>query len=520
MLKPTDYSHLTAKNWADIAKKLLGLKEDQKLIMAVSDEHEGGVTSKIPDVKNVLLGFAQKADILLLNGDDYEYESPTALARTIRDLMDKYKHLPPAESRQELLKETVQILKNKVDEDISNLEIQIKENPDRKILKVIGNHENFQYFREKLQELEERHANFQWSPEVEIIRVPGAKKKKNADHILAVHGDLQMYDLGIVADGYTDKQRPNYTIEQMAEKALGIATNYWSPSAEKQEEWQGLVKLFRKPKTTAQTVYSELLFAAQCAEGLHLQKRNLKKADNDIDKLDLTERKLKKRRKKLTKSLDSSNDEERKETKKALAELEGKIEVIDEQRNLIMGKSRAFSAGRDDAELRVLYYKKLSDKHREKPKKPAKLLTHKVLEFITHINFGHTHVASEGVEIKGSGKQTIVASNNASVTGAIMTAPLDEKGRPAKKHKAQEKLTDLRNLGALLYITEGGKVKDIISLGRLFKENMPKLLALVREIPKPQETSLLRQEILDNGSRINPDNLRASQNQTGSEGIT
>lgn len=60
-----------------------------------------------------------------------------------------------------------------------------------------------------------------------------------------------------------------------------------------------------------------------------------------------------------------------------------------------------------------------------------------------------------------------------------MQKPLDNDGKPAKK-PTQERYTDPRNLGILIYRTEKGKVTQITSVGELLAENMQRVSQLIR----------------------------------------
>jgi hypothetical protein len=81
--------------------------------------------------------------------------------------------------------------------NITALEAIITQNPKQHIMKVIGNHENFETFRDALTELENKYPNFQWCTEAALIPIAGGKEGKQQT-LLAVHGDLQMDDLWFV----------------------------------------------------------------------------------------------------------------------------------------------------------------------------------------------------------------------------------------------------------------------------------------------------------------------------------
>ena len=499
MLRPAEYEHLTPNDWEIIARKLLKLKDGQQLIMFSSDEHEGGTTSFMPQVGKVLEGFGRCAAVWVKNGDNYEYETPMELKTAVKK----------GGGNGALQEIAADILRRKISEDIAGLERQIRENPNRQIVKIIGNHENCTLFREELRKLEDKYPNFQWSPELELIRVPGAKKKKS-DFILAFHGDLQVDDMGIVEDGYTDRQRPVFSLEEMAAKAVQLATKYFSPSAERQEDFQWLVSWWRKPKPTAKTILAELRFAAQNADLLHLQRRNMKKVDAELDHLDETKELLKARRdkfKEFRKELrkEEMGADEKEAAARELAAYDATIENLDDQIHQVRDQIRAvkdvshnvqskfhiYQTVEAEAKKKVLHYKRPG-------RKEPRLFTFKIFERVTHMNYGHTHVPCEGIEI-----EDITVSNNGSVTLSPMQAQQDEEKASGDWRAGEAKVPDLRNLGALLYKTEEGRVKDIISIGRLLREKKHAFEALVRAIPKSRT-----EPELPDSSLARPENVR------------
>src|ERR1700740_2039924 len=121
MLHAKDCTHLTANDWAGIAAKIIKLKDGEKLLLAVSDEHTGGVTSCMPEVKQVIDGFARHAAIVLLNGDDFEFESPTAFITTLQEIQKRFTHLRGPDHRKALCNEAATILRQKVADDITAL---------------------------------------------------------------------------------------------------------------------------------------------------------------------------------------------------------------------------------------------------------------------------------------------------------------------------------------------------------------------------------------------------------------
>src|SRR5579883_1667157 len=120
MLHPAKYEDLTAGDWEKIAHKLLKLKEGQQVIMISSDEHEGGTTSFMPEVGRILEGFGRCAAVWVKNGDNFEYETPSALKGAVEAFGRKDY---PA-----LLKAAKEVLGTKIEEDIAALEGQIREN--------------------------------------------------------------------------------------------------------------------------------------------------------------------------------------------------------------------------------------------------------------------------------------------------------------------------------------------------------------------------------------------------------
>jgi hypothetical protein len=488
MLHAKDCAHLTAKDWAGIAAKIIKLKGDEKLLLAVSDEHAGGVTSCMPEVKQALDGFASQASILLMNGDDYEYESPAAFKEAVA-LLQKRFPARGADYRQAMLETAEEILHQKVKDDIAALTALITENPDRKIVKVIGNHENFETFRAALTELEKQYPNnFQWVPEVAVIPMPGGEKG-NRDRLLATHGDLQMDDLWFVEDGGTDIERKCLTHSEMAQKAVSIATNIWAASAQKQEKGQKFVNWWRKPNVTAKTLYAELLYHAQEGDFYKAVKKN----EIDIDALDFTASKLKKRRKKFeelkeelaqrTDLLPPQFEAENLVYTRAIERTTQQLENIEERLGDLARKSQVMLPHGLKSDRKVNYYKKLGEHE-------PKILTSKALEKITHVNYGHTHVSAEEVKISGIQGKEVIVSNNASITGAIMQRPLDAKGRPDTWTRNTPQETDLGNLGMLLYRVKDGKITEIKTVGRLLAENIQLVKKLINDIPKPTHLAI------------------------------
>ena len=485
MLAAKDYTHVGAQDWARIAAKALKLKDGEKLLLAVSDEHSGGVTSCMPEVKHVLAGFAQHANIMLLNGDDFEYESPTLFTRAMQEVDARFPQKTGPTYRLALIEAAERVLHEKVAADVATLTALIKENPHRQIVKVIGNHENFTTFRDALTQLEQKFPNFQWTPEVAVIPMPG-NGKDTRDRLLAVHGDLQMDDLWFVEEGGTDKERKLYTHRDMAEKVVNIATSYWAPSAQKQEKGQGVVNWWRKPNATAKTLYTELLFRAQ--EGDFHQA--VKKNELKMDRLDELERRLKKRHKKfqefaaeLEQRTDLPPDKKEAEAlvyRRSIEHYEKKLEQLHDRAKSLDGKSSMLLSYRFKSPRTILHYKKLGESE-------AKVFTSKQLERATHINYGHTHVSAEAVEIDGANGDKKIVSNNASVTGAIMCKPLDDKRQPRKLTKHDDPdAVDLGNLGALVYrVNKEGKITAITSLGRVLCENLNLVKQMLRDVPKP-----------------------------------
>jgi hypothetical protein len=370
---------------------------------------------------------------------------------------------------------------------------------------VIGNHENFVTFRDALTKLAKQHPNFQWVPEVAIIPMPGGKKDKK-DRLLATHGDLQMDDLWFVEDGGSDKERKCFTHKQMAEeKVVSIATRSWAPSAQKQEKGQGVVNWWRKPNATAKTLYAELLYRAQ--EGDFAQA--VEKTGLNKGVMQTTETKLTKRKAKF-------------ET--FMKELEGKRDILDPgqyaaemeiydlaikhlDKNLVRVRERLQSLDRKSNALfphvllkhdAALHYQKLGDHE-------PRLFTSKTLGRITHINYGHTHVPTEGVEIGGLDDKKITVSNNASVTGALMRKKLDAVGNPAIPVRGEEPVTDLGNLNMLLYRVHDGKIKEITSVGKLLTKHLNLVKQMIRDVPKPAA------DVKEDGPRrsaIHPDTIQ------------
>jgi uncharacterized spore protein YtfJ len=499
MLHTKECAHLNADDWAGIVSKILRPKEGETFLMAVSDGHAGGVTSCMPEVKDVINGCAQHASILLLNGDDFEYESPAAFLSTIDELKTRYHHLKGSKYKEALREEAEAVLHQKVAEDIATLELLITENPDRKIVKVIGNHENFETFRDALTQLAEKHPNFQWTPEVAILPMPGGTKGER-DRLLATHGDLQMDDLWFVEEGGTDKERKCYTHQQMAEKAVGIATRYWAPSAQKQEKGQGVVNWWRKPNATAKTLYAELLFRAQ--EGDFSQA--LKKTDMDASALETTQIKLEKRQKKFNAFKDELaqregvTDEQRAAEMqvydRALETMEQQLDTVKERRDNLARRASMTFPHMLKAPKTVLHYTKLGENE-------PRLFTSKALGRITHVNYGHTHVSAEAAEIKGMDGKTITVSNNASVTGAIIRQPLDTEGKPRTVGKGEAAEADVGNVGMLIYRVKDGNVTEITTVGRLIAENIHLVRQLIRDVKKQHG-----QEIHQPGA-ITPDTI-------------
>ena len=483
MLHAKDCAHLTAKDWTGIVAKIVKLKEGESLLLAVSDGHEGGVTSCVPEVKQVIAGFAQHAKIVLLNGDDFEYESPSSFMDQLQEIKDRHSHLRGDDYKNALRHEVESILHQKVAEDIAGLRKFISENPERMVVKVIGNHENFITFRNELAKLEIEYPNFQWVPEVAIIPIPGGKKGKR-DRLLGVHGDLQMDDLGIVEDGGTDRERKCYTHEQMAEKVVNIAIKSWSPSAQKQEKGQSIVDWWRKPKPTAKILYAELEYRAKQGDFFNAIKKN----DLSISGLNDSVSRLEKRKKKFESwkcKLDEREDltpEQRDEQTlvydKSIETIDQRLANINARLKVVEGKSGAYFPHSLKSSKTVLHYKKLG-------KNEPRLFTSESLERVTHINYGHTHVSAEGIEIKGMKDRTVTVSNNASVTGVVMRRPLDEDGRPAALARGASPATDLGNLSMLVYRVKDGKITQITTAGQIIAENIQQVKQLIRAMPIP-----------------------------------
>ncbi|MBY0406889.1 MAG: hypothetical protein K2Q01_04305, partial [Rickettsiales bacterium] len=467
---------------AEIFKKIYKLKDSEKLVLAVSDEHAGGFTSCMPEAKAAIDGMAAHAHTVLMNGDDFEYESPKAFLDRMPEFQKKYGHLGSAAYKEALHKEAVAVLHTKVTEDIASIEEQLEAHPERRIVKVIGNHENFATFRDALMALEAKYTNFQWTPEMAIISMPGGSKEKR-DRLLAVHGDLQMDDLWFVEEGGTDRERRLHTHESMADKVVGIATKYLAPSAQKQEKGQSIVNWWRKPNATAKTLYTELLFRAQ--EGDFYQA--VKKTELDKGVLETTEAKLHKRRKKFESfkaelaenktMLPDAMAAEMLVYDRAIERIDKHLERIAPRLDVVQKKSLALGPTTFKSPRSISYYKKAGEVD-------AKLFTSNVLEKISHINYGHTHVSAEGVAVNGLGGKEITVSNNASVTGAIMKKPLDAKGKPGTTPKGEEPQTELGNLGVLLYRVKDGKITEITTMGRLITENIHLVRQMVRQVPK------------------------------------
>lgn len=483
MLHAKDCAHLTAKDWAGIAKKIIKLQNDEQLLLAVSDEHSGGVTSCMPEVKYALEGFATHANILLMNGDDFEYESPLAFKEAIAELEKKYP-ARGADFRRAMLETAERILHEKVRDDIEVLRTLITQNPKRKIVKVIGNHENFETFRDALAELEKQYPeNFQWVAEMAIIPMPGGEKGKR-DRLLATHGDLQMDDLWFVEDGGTDIERKCLTHTEMAQKAVSIATNIWASSAQKQEKGQKFVNWWRKPNVTAKTLYAELLYHAQEGDFYKAVKKN----ELDIEALELTAIKLKKRKKKFEEFKEELaqrsdlNDEQREAENlvytRAIERTSQQLEDINDRLDDLDRKTHAMLPLGLKSDRKVNYYKKLGEHD-------PRIFTSKTLEKVTHVNYGHTHVSAEEVKIGGIQGKELIVSNNASVTGAIMQKPLDAKGRATWPVRGAQPETDFGNLGMLLYRVKDGKITETKTVGRLLAENIHLVKEIIKEIPKP-----------------------------------
>ena len=506
MLTAKDCAHLNADDWAGIAAKILKLKKDEKLLVSISDEHMGGVTSCMPDVKPVIDGFAKHSQIMLLNGDDFEYESPIAFIQKMPELKERFGHLGAAAYREALVTEAEAVLHQKVAEDIETLRALITENTGRKIMKVIGNHENFETFRNALTDLAAQYPNFQWTPEVAIISMPGGSKETR-DRLLATHGDLQMDDLWFVEDGGTDKERKCYNHREMAEKVVNIATKSWAPSAEKQEKGQGIVNWWRKPNATAKTLYAELLFRAQEGDFHHA----IRKTELDRDSLSTTEIKLQKRKKKFEsfqEELDgregmdeSQKKEEALVYQRAIEKIDGQLEVIEKRLKALDNRSTVLFPHAIKPLHTVLHYTKPGENE-------PHLFTSKSLARVSHVNYGHTHVSAEGVEINGLDNKKIIVSNNASVTGAVIKKKLDDKGKPLTSVGAYDDLADLGNLGVLLYRVKDGKITEITSMGRLITENLHAIKHLISDIPKPpKEKKPSTDDALPHVAAITPESI-------------
>lgn len=481
MLLAKDFAHLKEKDWAKIAAKLLKPKKGEHILLSVSDEHAGGVTSCMPQAKAAIDGFAAHADVMLMNGDDFEYESPQAFEAAMAAVQQRFGDIRHGADYQAALQaEAERVLHEKVTEDIGTLREMLQAHPERKIVKVIGNHENFATFRNALSALEKECPNFQWTPELAIISMPGGSKEKR-DRLLAAHGDLQMDDLWFVEDGGTDKERKCLTHEEMAKKVVGIATKSWAPSAQKQEKGQSIVNWWRKPNATAKTLYAELLFRAQEGDFHHAVKRH----DLSMDRFEITERSLKKRKKKFhefAKALDERHDLEagQKEAEsriyaRAIEEIEGKLKTLQERREELTHVSRALFPHSFKTPRTVLHYIKPGEEN-------PRLLTSKVLEKVTHINYGHTHVGTEGVNVTGLNGGKVVISNNASVTGAIMKRPLSANGTSYTPTSGEEPEVELGNLSALVYRVKEGRITEITSIGTLLAQNIHQVRAMIREV--------------------------------------
>lgn len=483
MLYANDCAHLDAKDWSKIAAKIIKLKKGEKLLFAISDEHSGGVTSCMPEMKPVIDGFASQADIWLMNGDNFEYESPTAFMQAMEELKQRQPFLTGKALKEKLLLLAETVLHQKVSEDIATLTTQIQENPDRKIVKVIGNHENFATFRKELKKLEKQFPNFQWVAETAIIPIPGDTKEPR-DRLLATHGDLQMDDLWFVEDGGTDKERKCLTHSEMAAKVVKIATKPFAASAQKQEKGQGFVNWWRKPNATAKTVYAELLFRAQ--EGDFHQAKD--KADINADALCSTleilnsrKDKFRTMRKELDEKPEISDTQKKEETKiytRALESIEEQIKRVASRLEQIEEASNKLFHHTITTPKTILHYKKLGDNE-------PQILTSKKLDRVTHINYGHTHVSAEAAIINSQNKTPITVSNNASVTRAIMQQPIYSMGNLSKLLSTQPPQTDIGNLGMLLYRTKDGKITEITTIGRLISENIHVVNELIRKPATP-----------------------------------
>lgn len=513
MLYARDCTHLTARDWTNIAGKLLHLEQGEKLLVAVSDEHAGGITSCMNQVKPVIEGFAAHADILLLNGDNFEYESPAAFQPKILELQTQFPDKKARNSKQyqhALQQAAEETLHQKVDEDIAALNALIREKPARKIIKVIGNHENFKTFRKKLATLEKKNPNFQWASELAIIPMPGDNTETKKDRLLATHGDLQMDDLWWVEPGGTDKERERFKHQDMAKKVIRTIIpewwKFWTPAAAKQEKAQGFVSWWREARTTANALYTELSFRA--TEGdFHAA---VNKNQLDMEALETEKAKLKEQKKEfktLRKAIEQRTDmteEQRKAEikiyKRAMRKMGKHLETLKKQMDALSKKSKAFFPQNFISPKTILHYKELGEAG-------PKLFTSDVLKDITHINYGHTHVSEEGTEIKGVDNTSITVSNNASVTGAIMQQPLSADGHPRALAKGETAFTDLANLGILLYHIKDGKITNITTAGRLIREHLDQVKHLMQEaqpLSPPQSPPTLRpfvERIEDNTPR-------------------
>ncbi len=492
MLYARDCAHLTADDWEKISARLIDLKPGEKLLVAVSDEHAGGVTSCMPEAKAAVDGFERNANILLLNGDNFEYESPAAFINKFERTKARLTHLGRKEYKQALREEAEAVLKRKEWDDISTLRAMAQQIPGRQIIKVIGNHENYKAFRKKLDVLEKETLNFQWTPELALIPMPGGTKETR-DRLLAMHGDLQMNDLIWVEPGGTDKERYCLSREDMAKKVVKIAKKQALASAEKQEKLQYIVDYWRQPLHAANTLYEQLMFRAQ--EGDFF--RATKKAELELGALENIEVKKAERKEVLEAELEAlqkrkdmepeAQEKEAREYTNMIGNIEKELHELGTKGDLLRRKSRAMSEY-PKSPVSILEYKKLGESE-------PKLFTSEILKRVSHINYGHTHVSAEALEIKGIDGRKVTVSNNASVTGAVMRKPLPG-GTPQTAVSSsgitngsggviqEQELTDLGNLGMLLYrVNAEGKITQVITAGRLISEKIDIVRDMIGEVP-------------------------------------
>lgn len=204
--------------------KFATFKPDGEWLVDASDLHIGAEVSTFEQYKKIIHKAMDKADRVVLNGDIFELfyllsdeqrkQGATAIGigteLGLRTAAAFFGINPRHKDGEKLVIEAM-------DKAIDWLEGLATANPNRQIHFVLGNHENIRGsdsdyrllpkegevntsgFRERLNLLQQKHANFQWDPEMIII-----------GNQIYVHGDLQ---LNRKTEGKTDATRPTETIE-------------------------------------------------------------------------------------------------------------------------------------------------------------------------------------------------------------------------------------------------------------------------------------------------------------------